>query len=94
MAFINTSLYPKHIALACKSSADWIALDPVLLNGEIAIESDTLRIKIGNGSDTFSNLSYTDQNIRTRLEYLEQMAEAMLSTTNSVIRNIQRGESE
>ena len=42
---------------------NWIAQDPVLLNGEIVIaktEFDEMRIKIGDGTSTFSSLPYID----------------------------------
>lgn len=37
---------------------DWIDSDLILLDGEIAIESDTYRIKIGNGFDKYQDLKY------------------------------------
>lgn len=45
------------------SSAEWNTYDPVLLSGEIAIESTGLssspiKIKVGNGKDSFTDLPY------------------------------------
>ena len=49
---------------------NWIAQDPVLLNGEIVIaktEFDEMRIKIGDGTSTFSSLPYIDDTVNNSL---------------------------
>jgi hypothetical protein len=46
------------IRLRRDTAANWTAANPVLLNGEIGIETDTRRFKIGNGSSTWSALPY------------------------------------
>ena len=38
---------------------NWQTTNPVLAEGEIGIETDTNRIKIGNGTDTYKDLSYS-----------------------------------
>lgn len=43
------------------TSANWTSADPVLLEGEIGIESDTRRFKIGDGVSLWSVLSYVIQ---------------------------------
>jgi hypothetical protein len=45
------------------SPADWSAADPVLLDGEVALEQNATspRIKIGDGVRTFSQLPYLGQ---------------------------------
>jgi hypothetical protein len=40
------------------TAADWTAADPVLLLGEIGVETDTRRYKIGDGTTAWSGLSY------------------------------------
>ena len=40
------------------TSANWATNNPVLLNGEIGIESDTNKIKVGNGTTNWNNLEY------------------------------------
>ena len=40
------------------SAANWTANNPTLLDGEIGYETDTGKIKIGNGSDAWTALSY------------------------------------
>lgn len=40
------------------SEDNWIASNPVLLNGEIAFNSNNDKYKVGNGTSTWSQLSY------------------------------------
>lgn len=49
------------------TSANWAAINPILLVGELGIESDTGKIKCGNGVTAWSSLSY----IGVTTEYLE-----------------------
>lgn len=39
-------------------SSDWANSPLVLLDGELGVESDTGKVKVGNGRDRFSNLQY------------------------------------
>lgn len=47
------------IKLRRGTAAQWTAANPVLAAGEVGLETDTLRTKFGNGSQTWSNLSYS-----------------------------------
>lgn len=49
---------PVRIQHKIDTAANWSIADPILLKGEIGIESDTKLIKIGNGIDTWNMLSY------------------------------------
>jgi len=40
------------------TAADWTSANPVLLLGEIGVETDTRRYKIGDGTTAWSGLSY------------------------------------
>lgn len=40
------------------TSSNWATNNPVLLNGEIGIESDTNKIKVGNGTSRWNDLGY------------------------------------
>jgi hypothetical protein len=42
------------------TAADWVAANPVLLDGELGYETDTGKIKIGNGSTAWNGRSYVD----------------------------------
>lgn len=43
---------------AYATSAQWSNANPVLMGGEMGVESDTLKYKIGDGVTKWSNLSY------------------------------------
>jgi hypothetical protein len=40
------------------TAANWTSADPVLAQGELGLETDTGSFKIGNGADTWEDLSY------------------------------------
>jgi hypothetical protein len=40
--------------------ANWTAADPVLLTGEVGVESDTGKFKIGDGSTAWTSLGYAE----------------------------------
>ena len=46
------------IRLRRDTEANWTASNPVLLNGEVGIETDTRNFKVGNGVSAWSALSY------------------------------------
>lgn len=46
------------VLLRRDSAADWNSEDPVLANGEIGIDLTTYLMKIGNGADPWTALSY------------------------------------
>ena len=47
------------------SASDWTSRNPVLPEGEIGVEIDTLKIKVGNGTDTWTNLAYVGDHVST-----------------------------
>ena len=46
------------IQLRRDTKANWETADPILMAGEVALETDTRRHKIGNGTDTYTALPY------------------------------------
>ncbi len=46
------------IQIRSDTAANWTATNPMLLNGEIGLETDTGKAKIGNGAATWSTLAY------------------------------------
>jgi hypothetical protein len=40
------------------TAANWAAENPVLLDGELGIETDTRSIKVGDGTNAWSALTY------------------------------------
>lgn len=49
---------PVHIQIRNGTAAEWTAANPVLLLGEMGLESDTTKIKFGNGVTAWNSLSY------------------------------------
>ena len=46
------------IQLRRDTAANWISNNPLLLNGEIGIETDTLKFKVGNGSQRWNSIEF------------------------------------
>lgn len=58
------------------SAAIWSARNPVLLAGELGLETDTLRLKIGNGEAAWNALPYYTTSDGSELENIEVVAPA------------------
>ena len=53
-----TETIPVRVQHKRMSASDWASSTLVLLDGELGVESDTGKVKVGNGSDRFSALQY------------------------------------
>ena len=53
-----TETIPVRVQHKRMSARDWTSSTLVLLDGELGIESDTGKVKVGNGRDRFSALQY------------------------------------
>lgn len=53
-----TETIPIRVQHKRMSASDWASSNLVLLDGELGIESDTGKVKVGNGRDRFSALQY------------------------------------
>lgn len=49
---------PTQIRLRRDTAANWTTANPVLAAGEAGVETDTGKLKIGNGSSSWTQLSY------------------------------------
>jgi hypothetical protein len=79
------------IQLRRDNSANWASNNPVLESGEVAISTDLEKIKIGNGSSTWSQLGYinlTPTEIQTQINLaisnLIDSSPALLNTLNEI----------
>ena len=54
------------IRLRRDTAANWTAANPVLLAGEMGIETDTRKYKVGNGTLAWSSLSYYIEGVLAR----------------------------
>lgn len=53
-----TETIPIRVQHKRMSASDWASSTLILLDGELGIESDTGKVKVGNGRDRFSALQY------------------------------------
>lgn len=53
-----TETIPVRVQHKRMSASDWASSSLILLDGELGIESDTGKVKVGNGTDRFSALQY------------------------------------
>lgn len=61
------------IALRNDTKENWTKLDPILLKGEIGIEADTQKLKIGDGASKWSELTYFGGDVADLLtKYLDK----------------------
>lgn len=80
------------IILKHKPAAQWSTQNPLLLSGELGIESDTHRMKIGDGVTRWVSLGYTDGELRDRLNALEELAISQAEMLSALINNHMKGE--
>ena len=61
------------ITLRNDTKENWTKLDPILLKGEIGIEADTQKLKIGDGASKWSELTYFGGDVADLLtKYLDK----------------------
>lgn len=53
------------IQLRRDTSSNWTSVNPILAQGEIGIETNTLKFKIGNGSTAWNSLAYATSDTAT-----------------------------
>lgn len=58
MGISGTTFTVDHIQLKSNTKSGWTSANPILANGELGIESDTLKIKTGDGSSAWGSLAY------------------------------------
>jgi len=56
------------IQLRNDTASNWSSENPLLAQGEVGIELDTKRQKVGNGIDQWNDLSYSDQYSEQQLQ--------------------------
>lgn len=69
------------IKLRRDSFSNWSTENPVLLDGELGIETDTGRGKVGDGSKSWNNLTYVFN--RNSNRYVEFIIGTQISSTGS-----------
>lgn len=46
------------------TSVNWATYNPILADGEFALETDTRKIKIGNGEQPYTELAYQGEGLK------------------------------
>lgn len=70
------------------TAANWESRNPVLLNGEMVLvdtSAGELRIKIGDGVKTYTQLPFTDEKVRTLITEKQNKTDNNLQTTSKDI---------
>jgi hypothetical protein len=73
------------IQLRNDTSTNWQTINPVLAQGEVGLERDTRKFKIGNGIDNWNDLPYNVNDVQTFIEVdngLYNLNNVGIATTN------------
>ena len=81
MAITNT--LKARLMTAAKTAANWATTTQIPLVGELCVEIDTLKIKIGNGIDTFANLEYINTFPKIWLDAVEKFKTSPTGTNDA-----------
>lgn len=73
---------PYRFKLRGGTAAEWASANPVLLAREPGIETDTLAIKIGDGTRPWNQLPYSGRNTQTLLAEADSAAASRISAEN------------
>ena len=66
------------------TAANWVSNNPILRAGEIAIETDTDYIKVGNGTDAWTSLGYSNVPAGTVFPTSPQTGQRMFRTDDDL----------
>ena len=73
------------IQLRHDTSTNWTTYNPVLLEGEVGIETDTNKVKIGDGTTTYNSLEYFVGDIDLSNYYNKTEVDGLLSEKQDVL---------
>jgi hypothetical protein len=65
------------------SSSRWAEVNPILMAGEIGVENDTGKLKVGNGETSWNELSYTTGG--ASIEKVEKFSDLPLEGNENII---------
>lgn len=74
----------KVLQLRRDTAANWTTNDPTLAEGEMGIETDTLKFKVGDGSTAWTALGYAATPADNIVEVAQDAVGAMIADTNSI----------
>jgi len=80
------------IQLRRDTAANWTSANPVLAQGELGLETDTSRYKIGNGSSAWSSLSYSSlPSNAIDTNTIDAKGDLLVGTANNVVARLAVG---
>ena len=92
------------LILATKTAQEWSTYEAIPLKGELCVESDTKKAKLGNGTDAYAELTYfniTPEDLQTAIEeashthanktILDQITAAFTTELKTKLDGIQEG---
>lgn len=79
----STSNVQTRIQLRHDTAANWTSVNPVLLEGEVGIETDTLKQKVGDGVTAWNSLSYMESSEIFVAEYGTTTYQEVLTAYNA-----------
>lgn len=71
------------IQLRHDTAANWTSVNPILLEGEVGIETDTNKFKVGNGTTAWTSLVYGNADTEA-IEQLEQDYGSLVDKVNTI----------
>lgn len=74
----------KTLQLRRDTAANWTSNDPTLAAGEVGVETDTLKFKIGDGATAWSSLAYAAVPPGDFDETAQDAVGTILTDTNSI----------
>ena len=74
----------KVLQLRRDTAANWTNNNPTLAAGEIGVETDTLKFKIGDGTTAWTALAYASVLPGDAVEIAQDAVGAMIASTNSI----------
>ena len=74
----------KTLQLRRDTAANWTSNDPTLAVGEIGVETDTLKFKIGNGTAAWTALAYAAVLPADLAELAQDAVGAMIADTSTI----------
>ena len=74
----------KTLQLRRDTAANWTTNDPTLAEGEMGVETDTLKFKLGDGSTAWISLGYAATPAGDLSETIEDAMGAIWADTNSI----------
>jgi hypothetical protein len=80
------------IQLRRGTAAEWTAANPTLAEGELGLETDTAKYKIGNGSTAWNSLSYSSlPSTAVSTTTIDAKGDLLVGTADDTVGRLQAG---